>query len=76
MLKLFLNNKIKSLKRQNTQEVESSGLFDQENVNKQIAQKTARALNTKKAELISTHSQSVKERLKNERSCSCRGHGL
>ena len=61
-----LNNKIKSLKRQNTQEVESSGLFDRENVNKQIAQNTARALNAKKAELISTHSQSNKERLKKE----------
>jgi len=63
---------IKSLKRKNIEESgdmlkQSSGLFDPEdNVNKKIAQNTARALNAKKAELISTHSQSEKERLKKQ----------
>jgi adenine-specific DNA-methyltransferase len=63
---------IKSLKRKNIEESgdmlkQSSGLFDPEvNVNKQIAQNTARALNANKAELLSTHSQSEKERLKKQ----------
>ncbi|MDC1449919.1 Eco57I restriction-modification methylase domain-containing protein [Candidatus Thioglobus sp.] len=61
-----LLNKIKTLKKQNTQEVESSGLFEHENVNKQIAQNRAKALKAKVAEHISTHSQSDKERLKVE----------
>ena len=63
-----INREINSLKRKINEAgmlKQSSDLFDQEiNANKQIAQNTARELNAKKAELISTHSQSEKERLK------------
>jgi len=60
-----LNNKLKLLKNQNSQYIETEGLFEEEQP-KKIAQQKAKTLQAKVSQHISTHSQSDKERLKQE----------